>query len=97
VAELTYSVRETRGQRSLLAVQPLTGRKHQIRAQLAAHGWPIVGDARYGARTRLETGIALVAWRLAFRHPVDEQDVDIVVPAHLDPTRAWLDARSGGS
>src|SRR5262245_34219861 len=39
--------------RTLLEIEPLTGRTHQIRVQLAGHGWPVVGDAQYGAATRL--------------------------------------------
>ncbi|HMB70493.1 MAG TPA: RNA pseudouridine synthase, partial [bacterium] len=66
-------------------------------AQLAHRGCPIVGDARYGARTRLEdergggAAIALVAWSLAFRHPVRPDDeVRIEVPDALDPVPGWL-------
>jgi 23S rRNA pseudouridine1911/1915/1917 synthase len=91
-AELAYTVIETQRGRSLLHVRLVTGRKHQIRAQLAHRGCPILGDARYGSRERLDAGIALCAFRLAFRHPVRDEDVEVAVPAELDPTPAWLDA-----
>ena len=44
-----YRVMQTFGERSLLEVTLETGRKHQIRVQLAAIGHPIVGDRKYGA------------------------------------------------
>jgi 23S rRNA pseudouridine1911/1915/1917 synthase len=94
-AELAYTVVETRRGRSLLDVRLMTGKKHQIRAQLADRGWPILGDRRYGARVRLDEGIALCAFRVAFRHPVGDAECDIEVPPELDPTRAWLEAPGG--
>lgn len=46
-------------------LRPLTGRNHQLRVHLAAAGFPIVGDALYGATTPWADGIALRAVRLA--------------------------------
>ncbi len=46
-----------------------TGRKHQIRVQLANRGYPIVGDRKYGSRTPFSAGIALHARRLVVSHP----------------------------
>ncbi len=74
---------------ALLAVTLLTGRKHQIRAQLAAAGWPIVGDVRYGPRA-LRPGVsafdrpALHAWRLTFEHPVARSPVRLESPPPAD-------------
>jgi 23S rRNA pseudouridine1911/1915/1917 synthase len=62
----------------LLEVTLETGRYHQIRAQLAAVGCPIVGDRTYGgARPYEREGIALCHVRLAFTHPVTRLPVDI--------------------
>jgi 23S rRNA pseudouridine1911/1915/1917 synthase len=52
-AKLKYKVLKSEGTFSLLEIDLLTGRKHQIRAQLSAMGNPIVGDAKYGAKTVL--------------------------------------------
>lgn len=61
------------GEVSLIELEPSTGRRHQLRAQLAGHGCPIVGDRRYGARLPFladnRTAIALHALRLSFDHP----------------------------
>lgn len=71
-----------RGERySLLQVQLLTGRKHQIRCQLSATGTPIKGDLKYGARrSNPDGGISLMAYRLQFVHPVSKISVDIKAP-----------------
>lgn len=70
-AELRYLVRDTRPDRALVEVELITGRRHQIRAQLALAGWPIRGDVKYGAPRRTDRqGIGLHAWRLEFDHPV---------------------------
>jgi 23S rRNA pseudouridine1911/1915/1917 synthase len=55
--------------RTLVEVELETGRKHQIRVQLADQGYPIVGDQVYGSRTNPIRRMALHALRLAFDHP----------------------------
>ena len=53
----------------LLDINLLTGRKHQIRVQLAASGLPIVGDRKYGSRIPFQSGIALHSRSLTIEHP----------------------------
>ncbi len=68
------------GRRALVEVDLDTGRKHQIRAQLAALGMPVVGDLRYGAPSAFGDGrgIALHAARLVVPHPTRGDDVAFV-------------------
>lgn len=56
-----YRVLKTRGDRSLVEVRLRTGRKHQIRVQLASLGCPVVGDRRYHARSDASNRLALHA------------------------------------
>src|SRR5262245_25212463 len=78
--------------RTLLEIEPLTGRTHQIRVQLARHGWPIVGDAQYGAATRLveqppdprDAPIALHARSLTILHPIRYDSLTITAPLPVD-------------
>lgn len=61
---------------SIVEVQLHTGRKHQIRAQLAFIGHPILGDKKYGSSERYREGeIALVASRLVVPHPTKEEEI----------------------
>jgi 23S rRNA pseudouridine1911/1915/1917 synthase len=65
---------------SLIQVVPRTGRKHQIRVQLAHRGYPIVGDRKYGSRAGFAAGIALHARQLVLDHPVRHVSLELVAP-----------------
>lgn len=59
---------------TLVGVQLKTGRKHQIRIQLAERGHPILGDFRYGASRELDgKNMALHAYRLGLVHPTEKR------------------------
>lgn len=64
------------GEVSLVELEPSTGRRHQLRLQLASRGCPIVGDRLYGSRLPFPGGgIALHAARLEFEHPTTRERV----------------------
>ncbi len=69
-SELTYRVLGRTGQETLLQLRPRTGRKHQIRVQLAHRQAPILGDRKYGSTRSFDDGIALLAHALRLEHPV---------------------------
>ena len=81
------------GEFSLLEVQLLTGRTHQIRVHLAHAGYPVVGDDKYGdfaLNRRLKQRLLLHAARLAFKHPLTGEQVRLESP--LPPAmRAFVD------
>ena len=72
----SFSLNATSGQ-SWLEIELITGRKHQIRAQLEAIGCPIIGDEKYGSRVRFPNGIALHCRRLVFQHPTRDELIDL--------------------
>lgn len=65
---------------TLVEVELITGRKHQIRLQLAHHGFPILGDRKYGSQEPFPRGIALHAKRLLVQHPVAGQPFEVTAP-----------------
>ena len=72
-AETVARVTKRAGEVSLVELQPRTGRRHQLRIQLASRGCPIVGDRMYGSRLPLKSegavNVALHAHKLTFEHP----------------------------
>ena len=76
-AELQWRAIASEDDLTLVAVQLKTGRKHQIRVQLAELGYPILGDFRYGATRELDgKNLALHCYRLGFDHPTRKERMD---------------------
>ena len=76
---LHYKVVAIEGTTSRLTIRLETGRYHQIRAQFAAIGHPVVGDTLYGAKTSSpESGIMLHHAALTFCHPVTKEPIALV-------------------
>ena len=80
-SELSYEVINSLEKKSLLEVSLSTGRFHQIRAQMAFIGHPIIGDVKYGAPEPLPNQeIALYAHKLVFSHPVSNEEITLTAP-----------------
>lgn len=58
---------------TLIEIDLITGRYHQIRAQLSAVGCPVIGDAKYGSKRPWKKGIALHHSEIKFEHPVTKE------------------------
>lgn len=77
-AKLEYKELGQSDRYTLLQIHLLTGRHHQIRAQLAACSVHIKGDLKYGfPRSNEDGGICLHAYRVTFVHPVTKEVIDI--------------------
>lgn len=77
---------------TLVEVRLVTGRKHQIRLQLSAHGHPVLGDRKYGSSLAFSPGIALHARRLIVDHPTRHEPIEIIAP----PPPSWQRWGLGG-
>ncbi|MDP5220135.1 RluA family pseudouridine synthase [Ruegeria sp. 2205SS24-7] len=86
-----------------VAMEPLTGRTHQLRAHMAGMGHPIIGDGKYGGSGQENLGdgwgaqlggiiskkLHLHARRLAFEHPVTRKPVSITAPLPEHMKDSW--------
>jgi len=81
IAELKFSLLKVLKNYMLLEINPITGRHHQIRAQLSDFGMVIKGDVKYGnKRNNLDGSIDLHAKNINFEHPVKKKQINIDAP-----------------
>jgi len=103
-ATTNYSVLEEAGKRtSWVALAPITGRTHQLRAHMAEIGYPIVGDGKYGTNAQTNEGdgwgaqlggdvsrkLHLHARSISFEHPVTKARMVLTAPMPEHMVRTW--------
>ncbi len=94
----SFRVAERLPDYTLLQVEPLTGRTHQIRVHLAFIHHPVVGDEVYGRSRKNALGLErqfLHAWRIAFVHPLTGAPLEFTAPLPADLGTALV--RAGGN
>lgn len=79
-SSLEFEVLERKEKSTVIKIFLHTGRYHQIRAQLSAHGFPIIGDVKYGAKKIHDPGIYLHHAYMEFEHPVTKEKIKIFSP-----------------
>lgn len=90
-AILRYRLLKSSDNYHLLEVELITGRHHQIRAQLAHMGSPIKGDLKYGApRSNPDGSISLHARSIRFVHPVKKIEIYVEAPAPEESLWNWF-------
>lgn len=103
-ATTDYSVLEEAAKRvAWVAMSPITGRTHQLRAHMAEIGHPIVGDGKYGTNKQVNEGdgwgaqlggdvsrkLHLHARSLSFEHPITGAQLEITAPLPDHMQRTW--------
>lgn len=73
---LRYQILEEFNNTSLVNIELITGRHHQIRVQFASRGYPLIGDQRYGLEDRKQ--ICLCSYFLSFLHPITRQRMTFI-------------------
>jgi 23S rRNA pseudouridine1911/1915/1917 synthase len=79
-ARMRYRPLRTLARGTLLEIELLTGRKHQIRLQLAARGFPVWGETKYGRGAPFAGGLALHARKLVVVHPISRAQLELTAP-----------------
>ena len=75
-AELSFEKIKEKDNLSLVKINLITGRHHQIRVQFASRGYSLYGDQRYGEENRKQ--LALFCYKLEFVHPVTRQKLSFI-------------------
>ena len=84
LSKLKYRVIASAQNLSLVKISLITGRKHQIRAQFAYHGYPLWGDQKYNDNAKSGEQIALWAVNIKFKHPVRDEIMDFTCLPNLE-------------
>jgi len=77
---LDYRALASKDGLTMVEVKLGTGRSHQIRAQMAHSGYPLIGDQKYGDKDKRCKDIALEAYKLSFEHPVKREFITFEAP-----------------
>ena len=85
LARLLFTVKGRHAGRTWLELRPHTGRKHQLRVQLASRGCPVYGDKKYGSGHAFGHAIALHARSLTVLHPTTKEPLTITA----DVPKLW--------
>ena len=72
-SSLEYNVVSNKNGYSLVDINLITGRSHQIRVQFSSRGYPLFGDQRYNKNAFVGEQIALFSYSLSFYHPVSKE------------------------
>ena len=72
-AKLEYEVLACNDEKSLVKINLVTGKSHQIRVQFASRNLPLWGDQKYNKKAVVGEQIALWAYKIKFEHPVSKE------------------------
>lgn len=72
-SSLRYNVLWNKNDYSLVDIELITGRSHQIRVQFSSRGYPLFGDQRYNKNSKVGEQIALFSYYLSFIHPISHE------------------------
>ena len=77
-AILEYKVLANKDNKSLVKVNLITGRHHQIRVQFSNMNYPLYGDVKYGSKNKIGNYYPLCAYKLQFIHPTTKEELKFI-------------------
>ena len=86
-SELSYEVLKHKENKTLVKINLVTGRSHQIRVQFSSRGYPLYGDKKYNMKSLPQEQIALFAKELEFIHPITKESIKFTLK--LPNTYPW--------
>lgn len=72
-SNLEFEVLQRKEGKTLVKINLITGRSHQIRVQFSSRGFPLLGDQKYNLKNKEKIPIALRAYKLSFYHPITKE------------------------
>ena len=76
LSKLRFETKKRGQNQSLVEIELITGRHHQIRVQFSSRGYPLVGDVLYDSKIKKE--IKLCAYYLSFLHPIKKEKLEFI-------------------
>lgn len=90
-SNLNYELIKEKNNLSLVKIELITGRHHQIRVQFASRGYPLYGDQRYGKEDRKQ--LALFCYKLEFVHPVKKEMMSFTIYPNYGIFKEFFDEK----
>ena len=87
LAITNYEIIKSNLKNAMLKINILTGKKNQIRVQLANIGCPIIGDKKYGAKSNQMHRLGLHANKLIFFHPITKEKLNLEAKLPIEFTK----------
>ena len=87
LAKLEYEKLNFIDNMSLVKIDLITGRPHQIRVQFASRGFPLYGDHRYNKNVKIGSQIAMLSYGIEISHPIKKNKMKFV--SKLPTTYPW--------
>ena len=78
-SKLEYKVIENKENKTLVKINLITGRSHQIRVQFSSRNYPLYGDQKYNKKASKKEQVALFAKQIIFDHPVTKEQMNFEI------------------
>lgn len=78
-SKLIYETIDIKDNKTLVKINLITGRSHQIRVQFSSRNYPLYGDQKYNSKSLKNEQIALLAQKIEFNHPTTKEKMSFEI------------------